>query len=173
MCLCICAFQPTQCFSSTKLRTTPIDVVKTRIQSEPDAFQGQSLASAAKSIIRQDGYQALLSGLVPTVVGYGFEGALKFGLYESLKPNVVQLLNTNDPTEGYLFASMAAGALASIVLCPMEQTRIRMVIDPDFADGFLSGITRLGKEEGIGAIFYGLPAMRSKQVPYVSCHCVR
>jgi solute carrier family 25 (mitochondrial phosphate transporter), member 3 len=96
--------------------------------------------------------------------------ALKFGLYESLKPSFVQLLSLDDPTEGYFAASVAAGAVASIVLCPMEQTRIRIVTDPEFADGFVSGFLRLTKDEGLGAIFFGLPAMLSKQVPYVSRH---
>ena len=93
--------------------------------------------------------------------------ALKFGLYESLKPTFVQLLSLDDPTEGYLAASVAAGAVASIVLCPMEQTRIKLVTDPTFADGFVSGHQRLTKEEGIASIFFGFPAMLSKQVPYV------
>ena len=96
--------------------------------------------------------------------------ALKFGLYESLKPTFVQLLALDDPTEGFLAASVAAGAVASIVLCPMERTRIRLVTDPNFADGFVSGLLRLTKEEGLGSIFFGLPAMLSKQVPYVSHH---
>ena len=80
----------------------------------------------------------------------------------------MQLLSLDDPTEGFLAASVAAGAVASIVLCPMEQTRIRLVTDPNFADGFLSGLVRITNEEGFEAIFYGFPAMLFKQVPYVS-----
>ena len=157
------------CAAASHGVTTPLDYVKTKIQSEPEIFQDQSLVQAATSMVQQDGPQALLTGLVPTIVGYGFEGGLKFGLYESLKPTFVQWLALgDDPTEGFLFASVAAGAVASIVLCPMEQTRIRMVTDPEFADGFVGGVVRLTKEEGAGAIFYGLPAMLSKQIPYVS-----
>ena len=113
------------------------------------------------------------------MVGYGVEGALKFGLYESLKPVFLQWLtrgsstgvvgNDATVTTAYLFASVAAGAAASVVLCPMEQTRIRQVTDPAFAnEGFVRGVVRLNKEEGVGAIFFGLPAMLSKQVPYTA-----
>jgi solute carrier family 25 phosphate transporter 3 len=63
-------------------------------------------------------------------------------------------------------ASLAAGAVASIMLCPMERTRIRLVTDPNFASGFVPGISRLIDESGIASLFYGFTAMLSKQVPY-------
>ena len=56
--------------------TTPIDVVKTRIQSSPEKYSG-GMRQATAQIIKEDGAQALLGGLGPTVVGYGIEGAMK------------------------------------------------------------------------------------------------
>lgn len=95
------------------------------------------------------------------------KGGVKFGLYESLKPEFTRLLQTDSETLPYLLASLAAGAVASIMLCPMERTRIRLVTDPNFAsDGFVAGLTRLIDESGIGSLFYGFTAMLSKQVPY-------
>jgi hypothetical protein len=118
--------------------TTPIDVVKTRIQADPDVFN-KGLVSATKSILEKDGPSALLVGFGPTVVGYTLEGAMKFGLYESLKPTFVEwLLPANDVTAvAYLGASVVAGAVASVLLCPMEYTRIRLVTDPTFATGLV------------------------------------
>lgn len=120
--------------------TTPIDVVKTRIQAEPEVFN-EGLISATKSILEKDGASALLSGLGPTVVGYALEGAMKFGLYESLKPTFADWLPANDVAAAYLGASVVAGAVASFLLCPMEHTRIRLVTDPTFATGLVSTIT--------------------------------
>ena len=153
------------CAAASHGATTPLDVIKTKIQSNSDQLGQMSWGEAAKAILEQEGPQILLAGLVPTIVGYGFEGALKFGLYESLKPMFGGLLS--DPTEGFLIASVTAGAVASIVLCPMEQTRIRLVTDPNFANGFMDGVARLLQEEGPSTLFFGLPAMLSKQVPYV------
>ena len=34
----------------------------------------------------EEGAAALFTGVLPTIAGYGAEGALKFGAYESLKP---------------------------------------------------------------------------------------
>ena len=61
------------CAAASHGVTTPIDVVKTRIQSEPEVFN-EGIFNAATKIVREDGIQTLLSGLLPTVVGYGFEG---------------------------------------------------------------------------------------------------
>ena len=61
--------------------TTPIDVVKTRMQTNPEKYDGSVLA-AAKAIVADEGAAFLLQGLTPTVLGYGLEGALKFGFYE-------------------------------------------------------------------------------------------
>ena len=65
--------------------TCPIDVIKTMIQTYPEKFSGRSSVAAAKEIIRDHGPFFLLQGLWPTIVGYGFEGSVKFGTYEFLK----------------------------------------------------------------------------------------
>jgi solute carrier family 25 phosphate transporter 3 len=62
--------------------TTPIDVVKTKIQSEPEKY-GKGMQQAALTIIKTEGAGVLLAGLGPTVVGYGIEGAMKVRLWVS------------------------------------------------------------------------------------------
>ena len=153
------------CAAASHGVTTPIDVVKTRMQAEPEEFN-EGVLSAAASILNRDGSKALLGGIGPTVVGYGLEGAAKFGLYESLKPEMARVLPFDNPAFPYLIASCTAGAVASLILCPMEKTRIRLVTDPDFASGLLTGIPRLVEESGFMSLFSGLGAMLSKQVPY-------
>ena len=50
----------------------------------------------------------------PTVVGYGLEGALKFGFYETFKG----LFKSLTPSQfvNFLMASVVAGGVASVVL---------------------------------------------------------
>lgn len=50
----------------------------------------------------------------PTVVGYGLEGALKFGFYETFKILFHHL--TPYVFINFLLASVIAGAIASVVL---------------------------------------------------------
>lgn len=64
--------------------TTPIDVVKTRIQLDPQKYGDGNVLAAAKDIIATDGIGMLAQGLAPTVVGYGIEGALKFGTFRRI-----------------------------------------------------------------------------------------
>lgn len=134
------------------------------MQTFPERYKG-GVWQAATDIVRTEGAAFLLTGLGPTVLGYGFEGALKFGFYEAFK--VIFANVTPSKVVNFLLASVVAGAIASIVLCPMEDTRIKMVGDPSYAkDNLLSAMSRLMREHGLLSTFRGLPAMLSKQVPY-------
>eukprot|EP01032_Pedospumella_encystans_P015584 gene15584-17812_t len=144
--------------------TTPIDVVKTCMQTHPEKYS-KGVVQAARDIVKQEGVGYLLAGLGPTVVGYGFEGALKFGFYETFK--VIFAGVTQNKFVNFLMASVIAGAIASVVLCPMEEARIKMVNDPTWAqENVISSIVRLIREDGVFSSFSGLPAMLSKQIPY-------
>jgi hypothetical protein len=56
--------------------TTPIDVVKTKIQANPKKYNKGMITTAA-TILKEEGPDALLGGLGPTVVGYGIEGTYR------------------------------------------------------------------------------------------------
>ena len=142
--------------------TTPIDVIKTKMQADPKEFNAGMLSAAAK-IVKKDGPGVLLGGLGPTVVGYGIEGAAKFGIYEILKPVFGKIID--DQPTAFILASIAAGAVAALILCPAESVRIRIVTDKDYAGkGLISGLPKLIKDEGFLEMFGGFPAMITKQV---------
>lgn len=89
---------------------------------------------------------------------------MKFGVYEVCKPIMTKLIKGSKGA-AYIAASVFAGAVASILLCPMESTRIRQVTDPEYADkGLMAAFPQLVKEEGFGPMFSGIWAMLSKQV---------
>eukprot|EP00746_Dinoflagellata_sp_MGD_P092003 gnl/MRDRNA2_/MRDRNA2_36430_c0_seq1.p1 gnl/MRDRNA2_/MRDRNA2_36430_c0~~gnl/MRDRNA2_/MRDRNA2_36430_c0_seq1.p1 ORF type:complete len:449 (+),score=83.14 gnl/MRDRNA2_/MRDRNA2_36430_c0_seq1:75-1421(+) len=144
--------------------TTPIDVVKTRMQTNPELYNG-SVQVALTRISKDEGPLFLLQGLTPTAVGYGLEGALKFGVYEVLKP-VFAILTPGLGNLNFLLASVVAGAIAATVLCPAEDVRIRLVAEPNFAAGPLAALGKIIRTEGPAASFRGLNAMLAKQVPY-------
>ena len=83
------------------------------MQTNPEKYDKGVLA-AASDIIKTEGVGFLLAGLGPTVVGYGLEGALKFGFYETFK--IIFAHATAYKFVNYLLASVIAGAVASIVL---------------------------------------------------------
>merc|ERR1740121_924953 len=152
------------CAATSHGITTPIDVVKTKIQANPEVYN-KGMLDATLQILKSEGPGTLLGGLGPTVVGYGIEGALKFGIYEVLKPVMIKILS--DQTTSFLASAVIAGAVASIILCPMESIRIRLVTDASYKGcNFLTGLMKLLQSEGLLSTFGGIWAMLSKQVPY-------
>jgi len=154
-----------------------ITYLQTRQQIDP-AIKNKSLIKGTLSIVKTDGIKVLLSGLGPTTIGYLFEGAAKFGVYEVLKPTVQQMLSTLSSALSlpfiesrylnFLLSGTVSGLAAAVILCPMEAIRIRLVAKPKFAKlGFIdAGILMVKKEGGLKAVYKGLAAMVSKQVPY-------
>lgn len=164
------------CAATSHAIPTPLDVVKTKKQVDP-ALQDLSFVDATKKIVKDDGIDALLVGLGPTIVGYLLEGAMKFGVYEVLKPVAKRMLGTlADATSlnflrsqiiAFMFCGAIAGTAASVALAPMEALRIRLVSEPDFAPkGGVQGFRRMVKREGVLSLWKGIAPQIYKQVPY-------
>lgn len=72
------AFAGAMCCAITHGALTPVDVVKTRIQLDPEKYNRGMLAGF-RTVAAEEGAGALLTGLGPTVSGYFLQGAFKFG----------------------------------------------------------------------------------------------
>jgi solute carrier family 25 phosphate transporter 3 len=168
------------CAAVSHAVTTPVDVIKTRKQVD-DSMKDMGLIQSGYKIIKDDkegGINALLAGLGPTTIGYLFEGAVKFGVYEVFKPIIQSFLQRasiifnigwfDSKIIGFVLSGSLAGFAASIMLCPMEALRIRMVAEPEFAatgNCVECGIEMINNE-GIMGLWKCLPSMLFKQVPY-------
>ncbi|PYI23895.1 mitochondrial carrier [Aspergillus japonicus CBS 114.51] len=163
------AFAGAVCCSVTHGALTPVDVVKTRIQLDPVTYN-RGMIGGFKQVIANEGAGALLTGFGPTAAGYFLQGAFKFGGYEFFKQQWINQLGletaSNNRTAIYLASSATAEFFADIALCPLEATRIRLVSQPTFASGLMSGFGKILKNEGIGAFYSGFGPMLFKQVPY-------
>ncbi|KAB8203288.1 Mitochondrial carrier protein [Aspergillus parasiticus SU-1] len=163
------AFAGAVCCSVTHGALTPVDVVKTRIQLDPVTYN-RGLIGGFRQVIANEGAGALLTGFGPTAAGYFLQGAFKFGGYEFFKQQWINQLGyetaSNNRTAVYLASSATAEFFADIALCPLEATRIRLVSQPTFATGLLSGFGKILKNEGVGAFYSGFGPILFKQVPY-------
>lgn len=123
-----------------------------------------------RQVIASEGAGALLTGIGPTFAGYFLQGAFKFGGYEFFKKQHIDYLGletaSNYRTAVYLGSSAAAEFFADIALCPLEATRIRLVSQPTYASGLISGFSKMLSSEGIGAFYAGFGPILFKQVPY-------
>lgn len=88
------------CATLTHGGMTPIDVVKTRIQIDPE-MKGLSLLSGGRKIVAAEGPSALLTGFGPTAVGYFIQGGAKFAGYELWKKNLVMLAGDQETAVKY------------------------------------------------------------------------
>ena len=123
-----------------------------------------------RKVIQNEGAGALLTGFGPTAAGYFLQGAFKFGGYEFFKQQSINLIGYDTARENrtavYLVSSAFAEFFADIALCPLEATRIRLVSEPTFASGLLSGFGKIASQEGVGAFYSGFGPILFKQVPY-------
>lgn len=143
-----------------------LNSVKTRIQLDPATYN-RGLVGGFRQVIAKEGAGALLTGAGPTFAGYFLQGAFKFGGYEFFKQQSINMLGyetaSNNRTAVYLASSATAEFFADIALCPLEATRIRLVSEPTYASGLISGFSRMAKEEGIGAFYSGFGPILFKQ----------
>eukprot|EP00614_Pseudopedinella_elastica_P014645 CAMPEP_0172582242 /NCGR_PEP_ID=MMETSP1068-20121228/1701_1 /TAXON_ID=35684 /ORGANISM="Pseudopedinella elastica, Strain CCMP716" /LENGTH=326 /DNA_ID=CAMNT_0013375541 /DNA_START=34 /DNA_END=1014 /DNA_ORIENTATION=+ len=158
------------CCGLTHGALTPVDVVKTRMQLNPEAYN-TGMVGGFKKVIAEEGAGALLTGLAPTAVGYFIQGSIKFGGVEVFKIKFAKSLGDqsawDNKTSIYLASAAMAEFIADVFLCPLEACRIRLVSEPTFADSLGATAARLMKEEGMVNGFYsGFVPMLFKQVPY-------
>ena len=143
------------------------DSVKTRIQLDPVVYNNGMIGGFRK-VIANEGAGALLTGAGPTFAGYFLQGAFKFGGYEFFKQQCINQFGyetaSNNRTAVYLASSAAAEFFADIALCPLEATRIRLVSEPTFASGLLSGFGKIARNEGLGAFYSGFGPILFKQL---------
>jgi len=156
---------------------TPVDVVKTRKQVDP-TLTDVSFLEAGRRIVKEEGFSALWAGLGPTTFGYLLEGAIKFGIYEILKPALkfwlsriasvsTSLAFMNSQFVTFVLSGVFSGLAASFVLCPMETLRIRLVAEPNYTSGnWIRGGFKILKKEGVHGFTKGMKPMILKQVPY-------
>ena len=136
-----CGKQPPRGLGPFSLVSSPASIPSSLGQIGRRALAGRP----HRPLVSHPGPAALFTGVAPTIVGYGAEGALKFGAYESLKPvaagalEALGLATEQAASLGPLGSAVVAGGLASLVLAPAEATRIRMVSDSTYADLGLRG----------------------------------
>lgn len=127
------------------------------MQLDPVTYN-RGMIGGFRQVIQNEGAGALLTGFGPTAAGYFLQGAFKFGGYEFFKQQSINQLGyetaANNRTAVYLASAGCAEVMASIALCPLEATRIRLVSQPTFATGLVSGFAKIAKQEGIAAGFY-------------------
>lgn len=153
----------------THVGVVPLDVVKTRMQTDPTNDYKNTLDGMRK-MAHREGWRSLSLGLGPTLVGYMWYGATVYPGFEFFTRCFTQYF----PGDGYHAPIvLVSGALATIGACigacPAEAVRIRVVAAPEkyaIAGGipFISPTKRVFLENGLGAFYAGFRPLVVRQV---------
>jgi solute carrier family 25 phosphate transporter 3 len=85
-------------------------------------------------IIAEEGSKAIWKGFGPTLIGYSFQGAFKYGLYEVFKDYYMNLAGEEASAKYkgaiWLVGSASAEIFADIALCPWEMTKVKIQTSP-------------------------------------------
>ncbi|KAL7464041.1 hypothetical protein ACHAXS_004379 [Conticribra weissflogii] len=154
----------------------PLDVVKTRMQTNPGEYDG--IFDGATTIAKKEGINALLLGTQATVVGYLWYGVSVYPSYAFFKRFIgEQILSPAFAVAHANDVALIAGAIASVIaslgLTPIEACRIRAVAEPDVYRplglmGTLQVIRNEDSSTGWKNLYSGLPSLMTRQVIFGS-----
>jgi len=171
------------CSSLAHLVLTPIDVVKTKVQTKPETYN-QGIIGTFKKVWVEEGPATLFDGWEPTFLGFFVGGAAAFFLTEYFRRSYTTLATTmimtaqstseitaTSITSNYeiplIIASAAtSGFICCFLLAPFDAIRVRTVAQPDYADNIFGVVSRMIQEEGLASLFSAVPVWFLKEVPY-------
>lgn len=164
----LCGFGGVLSCGITHTAVTPLDLVKCRIQTNPDKYKG--VFNGFKVTFAEDGARGLVRGWAPTAIGYSMQGLGKFGFYELFKILYGNLLGDELSytyrTSLYLAASASAEFFADIALCPMEACKVRTQTLAGCSPHLRVVLPQIYRAEGLGGFYKGLSPLWARQIPY-------
>jgi solute carrier family 25 phosphate transporter 3 len=153
---------------STHTALVPLDLVKCRIQVNPQKYGG--IIKGFRVSLADGGVRELGKGWAPTFFGYSMQGLCKFGFYEVFKSYYSEAMGEEMAykwrTTLYLAASASAEFFADIALCPMEAVKVRIQTQPGWATTLRQGLPKLYGEEGFWGFYKGIVPLWCRQIPY-------
>lgn len=167
-----CMFGGALACGLTHAAITPMDLVKCRRQVDPTMYK--SLGDGISKIVAQDGYgtKGILTGFIPTLIGYNLQGLGKFGFYEIFKDVFANAVGKENAVKykavGWAVSSACAEVIADVFLCPWEALKVRMQTSPKgtFPTGLMDGFNQIKSNEGMNGFYKGLSPLWARQIPY-------
>jgi len=155
------------CAAISHAALTPLEVIKTKAQTDPTRVLGEIISSTFKQGIRE-----LYRGTGPTAVGFFVGGSMGFGFTELFRRLIAE---SAGPAYSEQFsvpivisASIGAVILSCIGVVPFEATRIKMQ-SGESSGGFIATLQEIGKESGLVGYYEGLNAILFKEIPFALC----
>ncbi|KAK6927045.1 Mitochondrial substrate/solute carrier [Dillenia turbinata] len=137
----------------------PTDLVKVRLQAEGKLPLGvprrySSAFHAYYTIVRQEGFTALWTGLGPNIARNAIINAAELASYDQVKQTILKLPGFTDSVLTHLLAGLGAGFFAVCIGSPVDVVKSRMMGDSSYRSTIDCFIKTL-KNEGFFAFYKG------------------
>lgn len=160
------------------LVVTPFEVIKTRLQQQHGMDKAllkyKGPMHCAVTVVREEGPQALLKGVVPTMVRQGSNQAMSFWAVKLINEKVWGKFDGDGQilsVEKTMISGVLGGAAGPISNCPSDVVKTRLmsqVIVPGVAPkytGFIQATKLIYQEEGLRALYKGLGVRLARVAP--------
>ena len=148
------------CSSVAHLVLTPIDVVKTKVQTKPETYN-QGIIGTFRKVWVEEGPATLFDGWEPTFLGFFVGGAAAFFLTEYFRRSYTTLatsmiitaqstseitatsITSNFEIPLIIASAATSGFICCFILAPFDAIRVRTVAQPDYADNIFGVVSRM------------------------------
>ncbi len=148
------------CSSVAHLILTPIDVIKTKVQTKPEIYN-QGIIGTFNKVLKEEGPATLFDGWEPTFLGFFVGGGAAFFLteyfrryYTTLATSMIMTAqSTSEITAASITSNLeiplivasaaTSGFLCCFIIAPFDAIRIRTVSQPDYADNIFGVVSRM------------------------------
>ncbi|KAL3626926.1 Matrilysin [Castilleja foliolosa] len=138
----------------------PTDLVKVRLQAEgklpagvPRRYSGA--LNAYSTIVRQEGFRSLWTGLGPNVARNAIINAAELASYDQVKQTVLKIPGFTDNVFTHLIAGLGAGFFAVCIGSPVDVVKSRMMGDSSAYKSTLDCFVKTLKNDGPLAFYKG------------------
>lgn len=157
------------CASGVNLLLTPLDLVKTKVQIDPERYP--KILPSFQTVWKQEGPSTFFTGWLPTLTGHFVGGGVLYGMTEVIRRYLTEAAGSSAMSLEVpiiLAAASIASAIGAALYCPFDAVRIRLVAQPDYGKNAFETLSRMVEEEGIDALTNAIPVFVAKQVPYAA-----
>ncbi|XP_054800264.1 uncharacterized protein LOC129304577 [Prosopis cineraria] len=120
--------------------TNPMEVLKVRLQMNPDKRKGGPLLELRRTI-SEEGIKGLWKGVGPAMVRAASLTASQLAAYDETKQILIKRTPLEEGFHLHLFSSTVAGIVSTLITTPMDMIKTRLMLQRGFktAGGYKNG----------------------------------
>jgi len=150
--------------------TSPIELVKTRMQAAGRTAGGgappQSALGIVRGVMAVDGVAGLWKGAMPGLVRSSILTAAQCATYDEIKRRVRTLSGWGDGLPLHLTSSMASGLVSTTITNPIDVVKTRMFMGGSRYSGPLACAASVWRADGVAGFFKGWSASYARLGPH-------